>query len=248
MNLGGNIRSAGLALTLLLSFAIGGLMVGRGASAQDATPTASSYPATISVQGDGTVMVAPDAASISIGVNIVNADLAEAQAQAESQIQAVLTALKAAGIDDKDIQTSNYGVNLIQDYDNNGMPGKITGYQVNNQLNVTVRDLAKLGDILQSAITAGANTVYGINFIVTDSTAAASQARKSAVADATQKATELAEASGGTLGKVIAISETQVRRTCRFRMRQRVRRIARNRFQSPAAATRSRSASPLPSS
>ena len=203
-----SMRSIGIIAALLVMVGAGMTVAGHGVRAQDATPTASTTTATISVNGDGSVLVEPDAASISLGVSTVQSSLAEAQAQAETQIQAVLASLKAAGIDDKDIQTSNYSVSLIQNYDQNGMPGEITGYQVNNQLSVTVRDLDKLGDILQSAITAGANTVYGINFIVTDSSAAQSQARTAAVADATKKAQELANAAGGTLGAVLSISES----------------------------------------
>lgn len=208
MKIGKRLKAIGAGA--LVAAAVGASMVGfgGGVSAQDATPVASQSPATISVNGDGMVMVSPDAATISIGVNVVDPDISKAQTQAETQIEAVLKALKAAGIDDKDIQTSNYSVNLIQNYDSNGMPGEITGYQVNNQLNVTVRDLDKLGTVLQAAIAAGANSIYGINFIVTDSTDAAAQARKMAVADATKKAQELAEATGGKLGRVLSISES----------------------------------------
>jgi uncharacterized protein YggE len=207
MNIGRRLKAVGIGA--LVAAAVGASMVGfgSGVSAQDASPVTNQYPATISVSGDGTVLVSPDAATISIGVNVVNADIVQAQTQAETQIEAVLAALKAAGIDDKDIQTSNYSVNLIQNYDSNGMPGEITGYQVNNQLNVTVRKLDKLGEVLQAAIAQGANSIYGINFIVTDSTKAASQARKMVVADATKKAQELADAAGGKLGRVLSISE-----------------------------------------
>src|SRR5262249_28067451 len=119
-----------------------------------------------------------------------------------------LDALKAAGIDEKDIQTVNYSVNIIQDYDQNGNPAAIKGFQVSNQVNVTVRDLDKLGSILDTVVAQGANAIYGISFYVDDPSAAASQARKLAVDEAKKKADELAAAAGLKVGRVLSISET----------------------------------------
>lgn len=187
----------------------GVLNAGRGASAQNATPVPSgSGPSTVSVSGHGSVMVTPDAASISVGVTVINANLSEAQAQATSTMNAVLDALRAAGISDNDVQTSNYSVNVLQEYDTNGLPARVSGYQVSNQVNVMIRDLGKLGDILDAAVQAGANSIYGVSFIVTDSTKAATQARKDAVADATRKAQEIADATGMRLGRVVSVNET----------------------------------------
>jgi uncharacterized protein YggE len=210
MNVRVSLKAIGAGALLVAAMGMGMVGVGRSAFAQDATPVTSAAPftATVSVSGDGSVFVTPDAATVSIGVNTVNAELATAQAEANKTIDDILTALKAAGIDDKDIQTSNFSVSLLQDYNNDGTPGKITGYQVNNQLNVTVRKLDNLGTVLETVIAKGANSVYGINFIVTDPSAAASQARTQAVADATKKAQELAAAAGAKLGRVISISES----------------------------------------
>jgi uncharacterized protein YggE len=165
-------------------------------------------PATVSVNGSGGANVAPDAASISIGVNVIRSTLTEAQAQATAQMTAVIDALKAAGIADDDIQTTNYSVSIIQDYDTNGYPTKISGFQVNNQVNVIVRDLTELGSILDTAVSEGANSIYGISFIVSDPTAAASAARKLAIENATAKAREIAEATGTTLGRLVSVSES----------------------------------------
>lgn len=188
----------------------GAMGITRTAGAQDATPESltASWPATVSVNGTGSVSVTPDAATISVGVNIVETNLSEAQAKATSQMTAVLDALKAAGIDEKDIQTSNYSVYIMQNYDNNGFPAEITGYQVNNQVNVTVRELDKLGDILDQVVAAGANSIYGITYMATDVEDAASQARASAVTNAKTKAEELAAAAGATLGRIVSISES----------------------------------------
>jgi uncharacterized protein YggE len=184
--------------------------LGGVALAQDmATPTASMAAGipTVSVSGHGEVNVPPDTASVNIGVDIIKPTLDEAQSQATEQANAVITALKDAGIDPADIQTSYYSVNILRDYSENADPTQITGFEVTNQLQVTVRDTDKLGEILDSAVQAGANSIYGVNFLVSDQTAAASQARVKAVDDARAKAEELAAATGLSLGPVVAISE-----------------------------------------
>jgi uncharacterized protein YggE len=133
--------------------------------------------------------------------------LAEAQEEATTQATAIIEAAKDSGIADEDIQTTNYSVYVMRDYSDTGTPTDITGYQISNQVNVTVRDIDTLSDLLAAVVGAGANNIYGITFFVDDPTAAASEARKLAVDDAKAKATELAEATGMTLGRVIAISE-----------------------------------------
>jgi uncharacterized protein YggE len=179
------------------------------ARAQESTPTTGGgqTPATVSVSGHGSVSLPPDTASIVLGVDVTKPTLSEAQAAAADQMTAILKALKDAGIEDKDIQTVNYSVYVQRNYDNNGTAGEITGFQVTNQVNVIVRDVDKVGDLLDAVVGAGANNIYGINFYVDDTTGPASQARKLAVQDATTKAQELADAAGMTLGRVVSISE-----------------------------------------
>jgi len=177
------------------------------ASAQDASPVAGANTATVSVNGIGTVTTNPDTASIQLGVTVTNATLAEAQGQASTQMQAIIDALVAAGIEEKDIQTSSYYVSVVQNYDSNGNPSEVTNFQVQNLVNVVVRNIDNVGPVLDGAVAAGANTVYGVNFYVDDSTAASSEARALAVQDAQQKAQELATAAGKTLGPIVSITE-----------------------------------------
>jgi uncharacterized protein len=199
--------AAGVALASLMTLtAVGGA---ARVSAQDATPTTGgSQTATITVNGVGNVSMTPDTASVTLGVTVVDKRLKDAQAKANAQMQAVIDEIKADGVDEKDIQTSNFSVNVNQSYDNNGNPGEVTGYTVNNQVNVTVRNLSKLGSLLDDVVQKGANSIWGINFYVNDQTDAAKQARTLAVQDATQHAKEIAEAAGGSLGKIISIDET----------------------------------------
>jgi hypothetical protein len=182
----------------------------RTVGAQDAaTPTSIPFATapTVSVTGTGRVTVEPDTASITLGVAVFEANLSEAQAKATTQMTTIIDAVEGAGIADEDIQTSNYSVNVRQDYDENGNPTKVIGYDINNTVTVTVRDLDALGSILDSVVQAGANTIYGISFFTEDMTEATAQARAAAVADARVRADQLADAAGASVGRVIAITE-----------------------------------------
>jgi uncharacterized protein YggE len=199
---------AALALAVVLATtAVGG--AGPVAAQDMATPEAGAAAGipTVSVSGHGEVNVPPDTASVNIGVDIIAQTLDEAQDQATAQATAVTEALKAAGIASEDIQTEYYSVNILRDYSENADPTLITGFEIINQLRVTVRDTDQLGELLDAAVSAGANSIYGVTFYVEDQTVAASEARIEAVANAREKAEELASAAGMTLGPVAAISE-----------------------------------------
>ncbi len=183
------------------------LAASHPASAQDATPVAGNSTATVSVSGVGIVTTTPDTASVQLGVTVTQATLADAQSQASTQMQAVIDALTAAGVEEKDIQTSSYYVSVVQNYDSSGNPSEVTNFQVQNMVNVVVRDIDTVGPILDGAVEAGANTVYGVNFYLEDSSAASTQARALAVQDAQKRAEELAAAAGMTLGPVVSITE-----------------------------------------
>jgi uncharacterized protein len=208
-----SVRTIGAAL------ALGGLLVAGTmrnpglVNAQDiATPEATMAAGvpTVSVSGHGQVNVPPDTASVSIGIDVIQPTLAEAQEQATAQATTLIEALKAAGIADEDIQTAYFSVNILRDYSENADPTQITGFEIMNQLQLTVRDTDMLGDLLDEAVNAGANSINGVTFYVDDQTAAASEARKLAVEDARTKAEELAAAAGLTLGPVVSIAEGTV--------------------------------------
>jgi len=172
-----------------------------------ATPGAGA-PGVVSVNGQGRVTTPPDTASVMVGVDVTEATLDAAQAEATRQATAIIDAAKAQDIAEEDIQTVNFSVNILREYDNEGNPGEIQGYQVSNQVNVIIRDVAVVGDVLDAVVAAGANNIYGISFYIEDTTAAASQARIAAVDDARIKAEELAAAAGMSIGRVLSISES----------------------------------------
>lgn len=168
---------------------------------------AETAPATISVTGEGTVEIAPDMATVNLGVT-TEADTAAAALKANSEgIAAALARLKAAGIADRDIQTSGLSVNPRYDYPNDGSQPKLNGYVASNMVMVRVRDLSVLGATLDGAVADGANTLNGIAFGLQEPDATMDEARRRAVTDATQKAALYAEAAGVKLGRIASITE-----------------------------------------
>lgn len=161
---------------------------------------------TLSVNGTGTVYRTPDVAYIYIGVRTEDADIAKSVARNNAQAQRVVDALRNSGVAAKDIQTSNFSVWTSQQYD--PATGQQSGstYVVENTVYVTVRDMTKLGELLDTAIGAGANNINSIQFDVSDKTAALTEARQKAVESANSLADELAGVAGVTLGDIQTIS------------------------------------------
>jgi uncharacterized protein YggE len=170
---------------------------------------------TMQMSGHGEVMAAPDTAWVTSGVTSQGTTAREALDANTADMAAVIAALKAAGIDATDIQTSGFSVNPNYVYsdarDANGyqLPPKIVGYTVTNNVTVHVRDLTVLGAVLDQSVTVGANTISGITFAVEDPSELYDQARRAAFAEAQGKAELYADAAGVELGAIELISEGQ---------------------------------------
>lgn len=160
---------------------------------------------TFSVTGEGKVSMPPDIAIINAGVQAQGATVKTAQDQLNKSINAVSAAVKSAGVDAKDIQTSGYNINPTYDYQAGGQ--KITGYQAASNLTIKVRNIDKANSVIDAATGAGATTVGGISFDVDNKTKAQNEARQKAVADAKSKAENAAKIAGFTLGRIINYSE-----------------------------------------
>lgn len=194
----------------LLLLALVGLLFfagGARAAAQEATPTATRDAATLTVVGRGAVRVQPDLATVNLGIDIVRPALPDALTAANTQMEAIIAAARAAGVAENDIQTTSFYVSVLRSYDPTGNPSEITGFQVSNQVSVTVRDLTKVSDVLADAVAAGANAIYGITFSLADPTGAAMEARRLAVEDARARAEVLADATGQPLGRIASLTE-----------------------------------------
>ncbi len=155
-------------------------------------------PRTISVSGNGKVYLTPDVAYINIGVQSQNANVSEALSANSTKAQEIAKTLQELGVDAKDIQTTNFNIYPVAQFDKDNQPLPSI-FNVDNSVNVTVRDLTILGKLLDAVVRSGANTINGITFDVVDRSKAISEARKLAVTDARKQADEIAAAAGETI-------------------------------------------------
>ena len=174
-------------------------------TAQAQSPSTTPIVRQITATGEGKVYLAPDTAYIYIGVHTESGSVGTALTDNTKQAQAVADALKELGVDPKDVQTSAFNVYPQQQYDKDGQPTTIK-YMVDNTINVTVRDLSNLGQILDTVVRSGANNISGISFDVKDKPAAIAEARKLAIEDARTTAQYLASSAGVELGNLDTIS------------------------------------------
>ena len=150
---------------------------------------------------------APDYASIASGVTVRAKTAQEAAAANAKLMVAVTAALRDAGIAQEDIQTARYSIEPIYAPPQQNAEPKLTGFSASNQISAKVRDIARVGDIIDRLIGAGANEIGGVQFLHSDISKALDGARQAAMADARRKAQVYAEAAGIRLGSVIWITE-----------------------------------------
>ncbi len=179
--------------------------VGSGVSASN----------TISVSGDGEVFAVPDRATFSVTIQEQAKDVATAQTAATKKNNDIIAYLKDAGVDAKDIQTTDYSVNPQYEYTNGVctsgycQPGKqtLTGFQVTQTLAVKVKDTTKAGDLLSGVGSRGASSVSGLSFTIDDQDQLEADARDKAITDAKTKADKLAASLGVSIVRVVGFSE-----------------------------------------
>ena len=193
--------AGGLAIGLFAA-SLAGPAVGAVQAQSDSDDTLRS----INVNGTGRVKAEPDVADVRLGVTMQGEDAKQASAKAAETMDSVITALLELGIDEKDIQTTSLNLNPMYDWDDN--PPNIVGWEASNMVNVTVRDIATVGDVVDTATEAGATNVNGISFRVEDPTEAEALARSAAVADAEAKAQQLARDAGVNIIGVVTITES----------------------------------------
>jgi uncharacterized protein len=163
-------------------------------------------PPVISVTGEASVSVPPDLAQVDGGVTSDGKTAREASDANNAAMGKVLLALKGAGIDEKDFQTSR--LSLQPQYaPNRSGPSPVVGYRASNRVTIRVRDITKVANVIDVLVGAGANEVGGINFMVSQASKLLDDAREKAVADARRKADIYAKAAGVTLGEPLSVSE-----------------------------------------
>lgn len=223
-----NVRLIGIALAAILLvagllFMPGMVRSGAVAQVQTATPTAVLPAATpvsggmqrsVTVTGTGTVTAQPDTGIVILGVQTEAETASEALEQNSEQIQETIDSLVQAGIAQADIRTQTIQLYPRYDFpqqaqpDATPTPPRLLGFTAVNTVEVTIRDLDNVGEILDAAVTAGTNQIQGIRFDIEDRTELLDQARQAAYSDAQVKANQLADLAGAELGSVISISET----------------------------------------
>jgi uncharacterized protein YggE len=163
-------------------------------------------PAAISVTGEATVSVPPDMAEIEGGFTSEAKTAREASDANNTAMGKLLLALKAAAIDDKDVQTSRLSLQPQSTPNHSGAPA-IVGYRASNHVTIRLHDVTKVAGVIDMLVGAGANDIGGINFMVSGASKLLDQAREQAIADARRKADIYAHAAGVTLGAPLSISE-----------------------------------------
>src|SRR5260370_40450801 len=181
---------------------VAGMLLAAPALAQ----TQTIPPAVISVTGEATVSVPPDQAQIDGGVTSEAKTAREASDANNAAMGKVLLALKGAGIDEKDFQTSRLSLQP-QTAPNRTGPSAIVGYRASNRVTIRLRDVTKVASVIDTLVAAGANDIGGINFMVSQASKLLDEAREQAIADARRKAEIYAKAAGVTLGAPLSISE-----------------------------------------
>jgi uncharacterized protein YggE len=168
--------------------------------------TPSTSPGTITVGGTGRIAVEPDVADLRLGVSVARPTVDGARADAAAAMTAILAAVRGAGVGSRDIRTTLVSVQPRYDY-RDGKPPLLTGYELANTVEVTIRDLAALGAVIDGSLTAGATSMDGLSFRVDDPTQAERAARLAAMAQARARADVLAEAASVTIAGVGEVVE-----------------------------------------
>jgi uncharacterized protein YggE len=196
------MRVSALALALSASAAV------PAALAQAAPPAADSMfrATTLNLSAYGETKVAPDMATITLGVTTEAPTAAEAMQANAQRMSGVVAALRRGGIAEKDIQTSGLNLNPQYRYEEN-KPPQLVGYQASNMVTVTVHDLKRLGQAVDATVNAGANQIHGISFGLDDRTAAENAAREAAVKALQQKADLYGRATGYRVSRLVSLSE-----------------------------------------
>jgi uncharacterized protein YggE len=207
-----SVLLGGLLVVVLLATVLGGCTAAQTAPQPALAATPEGLSRYITVIGKGEVSLIPDVAQINVGSEVIADTVSEAKAEVDRRMEAIMAVLEEMGIADEDIQTSHYSIYYEREpfYP---MPREETSpetegaYRVSNMLEVTIRDLEVVGEVLDAVVEAGANQMYGVTFTISDDQDWESEAREKAMADAKARAEELAGLAGVELGEVLSVSE-----------------------------------------
>jgi uncharacterized protein YggE len=196
-----------IVLALTLSTLIAVVLAAAPLGSAQTIPVQPQANTGISVVGQGIVLADPNVARITLGSEVFDQSLANAEAEAARRMAAVITRLKASGIADTDIRTTAFNINPQYDQRDQTQPPVLRGYQVQNQVEVRTTNVSGLGALIDDAVSSGATRVFGISFESDNMETLKNQARDQAMTNARAKAEQLARDAGVALGKPMAINE-----------------------------------------
>lgn len=194
------------AFAAALATALVGSVAAQAQTPAGPVPREAATWQTVSVSGVGRVTLTPDRASFTVGVQTLAPSLAAATQENAARMTAILAALRKAGATDRELRTTNLSIYPQQAAEPGKQP-RVVAYQVSNNVAVTRDDVATVGRLLEAAVQAGANTVSGVSFSVSDSARGRDTGLQAAFADAKAKADVLARAAGRSVGRALAITE-----------------------------------------
>ena len=192
---------------IIAALMLGAVALPAAAQAQQASITQSIAGTRLDVSATGDVTRVPDIAIITAGVVTRSATAKSALQQAATRMDRLIAALKRAGVEDRDIQTSNINLNPEYTYANN-QPPKLNGYTASNQLTIRFRDIANSGAILDALVAEGANQINGPSLTIDKPEAALDEARARAVAAGRARADLYARSLGLRVARVVSVSES----------------------------------------
>ena len=198
----------GVILVVVALLAGIGLTLSGFAATPAAAQQATDALRTVQTSGQGEVNLAPDQATVRLGVQTEAKEAQQAIADNNEQMAAVISATLESGIAESDVRTEGFRLQPVYDQPADGGPSTVSGYQASNIVSITVRDLSQLGDLLDTVVAAGSNTIEGIQFEISNPSDALDTAREAAMADAQRKAEQLTDLAGASLGPVQTILET----------------------------------------
>ena len=198
------VRIAAVALLVLAAAALAGVGRPDFVFSAEPEPDGSGPIRSITVNGTATVTTVPDQATFTFGVDARGETASEALSAAAASVKKITDAVKDAGVNGKDIQTQDISLSTLTSSDGR----HIDGYAANASITVQAKDLDTAGHLVDVAVGAGANNVYGPSLSRSDADELADNALADAVADARRKAEALAKAAGGSLGQVISVTES----------------------------------------
>ncbi|GAA1361267.1 SIMPL domain-containing protein [Streptomyces beijiangensis] len=204
--------SSAVATSIAAALLAGGLLTAGASPAAAVTrvaPAADPAPATVTVTGEGAASATPDMAVLGAGVEATKPTAKEALAAQSAAAAKLLAALRKQGVAERDVQTEGLSLSAVYQQDQAGGPAKQTGYLAGQSFSVTIRDIGKVGAVVQAAAdaTGDAGRITGVSFDVADPGALQTVARKAAVRDAHDKAAQHAELAGRKLGRLVSLTE-----------------------------------------